>query len=230
MSSASVGTLSSDCASVPVRDLRGHERVTERTVELRADLDDPDPRAGPDADGMAQPVVRTRRVRAHDLLVRQHGALDARPGREAAVGRHRLALDHPRALFVQEARMGDVPHPRDAIPAAQILIQTRPADLARAALGLGPAVDEFVARPRLPLADERDLDHDGGLGPTYGGARLKGLRPRRFPPPLDSRIDTFKSAATIAGAVSRPGGFPRWCLPPFFETRPEPPELAALPR
>src|SRR2546426_828834 len=41
MSSASVGTLSSDCASVPVRDLRGHERVTERTVELRADLDDP---------------------------------------------------------------------------------------------------------------------------------------------------------------------------------------------
>src|SRR2546422_3640540 len=182
MSSASVGTLSSDCASVPVRDLRGHERVTERTVELGADLDDPDPRAGPDADGMAQPVVRTRRVRAHDLLVRQHGALDARPGREAAVGRHRLDLDHPRALFVQEARMGDVPHPRDAIPTAQILIETRPADLARAALGLGPAVDEFVARPRLPLADERDVDHDGGPGPSYGGARLKGLLPPRVPP------------------------------------------------
>src|SRR2546426_4117927 len=218
MSSASVGTLSSDCASVPVRDLRGHERVTERTVELRADLDDPDPRAGADADGMAQPVVRTRRVRAHDLLVRQHGALDARPGREAAVGRHRLDLDHPRALFVREARMGDGPPPRDAIPTAQILIQTRPADLARAALGLGPAVDEFVARPRLPLADERDLDHDGGLGPTYGGARLKGLRPRRFPPQLDSRIDTVKSASTIPRAGSRPRGSPRWCLPPFSQT------------
>jgi len=102
--------------------------------------------------------------------------------------------------------MGDVPHPRDAIPTAQILIETRPADLARAALGLGPAVDEFVARPRLPLADERNLDHDGGPGPTYDGARLKGLRPRRFPPQLDSRIDTFKSASTIARAVSRPGG------------------------
>src|SRR3989454_5626453 len=206
MSSASAGTLSSDCASVPVRDLRGHERVSQRTVELRAELDDADPGAGPDADGMAQPVVRTRRVGAHDLLVRQHGPLDARPAREAAVGRHRLDFDHPSALFVQEARMGDVPHPRDAIPTAQILIETRPADLARAALGLGPAVDEFVARPRLPLAHERDLDHDGGLGPTYDGARLKGLRPRRFPPPLDSRIDTFKSASTIARAGSRPWG------------------------
>src|SRR3989475_3056587 len=206
MSSASVGTLSSDCASVPVRDLRGHERVTERTVELRADLDDPDPRAGPDADGMAPPVVRTRRVRAHDLLVRQHGALDARPGGETAVGRHRLDLDHPRAFFVQEARMDDVPHPRNAIPTAQILIQTRPADLARAALGLGPAVDEFVARPRLPLADERDLDHDGGLDPTYGGARLKGLRPPRVPPPPQFRIGKVQAGSTIARAVSRPGG------------------------
>src|SRR2546422_3948079 len=101
MSSASAGTPSSDCAPVPVRELRGHERVTELTVALRADLNDPDPRAGPDADGMAQPVVRTRRVRAHDLLVRQHGALDARTGREAAVGRHRLDLAHPRPFFGQ---------------------------------------------------------------------------------------------------------------------------------
>src|SRR3989475_1644136 len=200
MSSASAGTLSSDCASVPVRDLRGHERVSQRTVELGAELDDADPGAGPDADGMAQPVVRTRRVGAHDLLVRQHGPLDARPAREAAVGRHRLDFDHPSALFVQEARMGDVPHPRDAIPTAQILIETRPADLARAALGLGPAVDEFLARPRLPLADERDLDHDGGLGPTYGGARLKGLRPRRVPPPPRLPIGKVQAGSTIARA------------------------------
>src|SRR2546428_13191138 len=206
MSSASAGTLSSDCASVPVRDLRGHERVSQRTVELRAELGDADPGAGPDADGMAQPVVRTRRVGAHDLLVRQHGPLDARAGREAAVGRHRLDLDHPRAVFVQEAGMGDVPHPRDAIPTAQILIQTRPADLARAALGLGPAVDEFVARPRLPLADERDLDHDGGPGPTYGGAPPKGLRPRRVPPPLPFRVPTLQTRPADPRVVSRPGG------------------------
>src|SRR2546426_9959721 len=151
MSSASVGTPSSDCASVPVRDLRGHERVTERTVELRADLDDPDPRAGPDADGMAQPVVRTRRVRAHDLLVRQHGALDARSGGQAAVGRHRLDPDHPRALFVQGARMGGLPHPPDATPTAHTLIPTRPPALTRAALRMGPAVREIAARPRLAL-------------------------------------------------------------------------------
>src|SRR2546422_1330608 len=220
MSSASAGTPSSDCASVPVRDLRGHERVTERTVELGADLDDPDPRAGPDADGMAQPVVRTRRVRAHDLLVRQHGALDARPGREAAVGRHRLDLDHPRALFVQEARMGDVPHPRDAIPAAQILVQTRPADLARAALGLGPAVDEFVARPRLPLADERDLDHDGGLGPTYDGARLKGSPSAAVP-----AATRFAYRYVQVGVDDREGGlttrrFPAMMSPSVFRNAP----------
>src|SRR2546426_9891503 len=118
MSSASAGTPSWDCASVPVRDLRGHERVSERTVELRADLDDADSRAGPDADGMAQPVVRTCRVRAHDLLVRQHGPLDGRPGREAAVGGNRLARDHTGARFVAEAGRGGDPHPRDTLPAA----------------------------------------------------------------------------------------------------------------
>src|SRR3989442_1778235 len=166
MSSASAGTLSSDCASVPVRDLRGHERISQRTVELRAELDDADPGAGPDADGMAQPVVRTRRVGAHDLLVRQHGPLDARPAREAAVGRHRLDFDHPSALFVQEARMGDVPHPRDAIPTAQILIETPPGHLARPALGWGPGVDNFGPRPRFPPADGGDLAHGGAPAPT----------------------------------------------------------------
>jgi len=56
--------------------------------------------------------------------------------------------------------MGDVSDPPDAVAVADLLVQTRAADLARPARRLGPAVHEFVARLRLSLSDERDLDHN----------------------------------------------------------------------
>ncbi len=56
--------------------------------------------------------------------------------------------------------MRDVPDPPDPIAVADHLVQARAADFARRAFGLGPAVHEFVARLRLSLADERDLDHN----------------------------------------------------------------------
>src|SRR5436309_1859178 len=98
------------------------------------------------------------------------------PGGEAAVRRARFALADPRAFFVPEARMRDVSHACDPVPTPEALVETRAPDLARRALGLRAAVDEFVTRLCLPLADERDLDHDESPSSTYGTARLKGLR------------------------------------------------------
>jgi len=152
--------------SVAVRDLRGHERIAEGAFEFPADLEDPDPRPRFDADGMAETEVRTCAVRTHDLLVRKDGPLDSGPAREAAIRRDRFDLDDPGAFFVQEAWMRDVSDPRDPVPTAEILVEARAADLAWLAFGLRPAVDEFVAHVRLPLADERDLDHDEGLSRT----------------------------------------------------------------
>jgi len=154
---------SSDFLSVAVRNLRGHERIAEGAIELLSDLEDPDPRPRLDADGMAEAEVWARAVRTHDLLVRQDGSLDSGPRREAAIRRDRFDLDDPGPFFVQEAWMRDVSDPRDPIPTAEILVEARAADLARLTFGLRPAVNEFVAHVRLPLADERDLDHDEGL-------------------------------------------------------------------
>ena len=56
--------------------------------------------------------------------------------------------------------MEDLPDPLDPVAMADDLVQARAANLARSALGLGPAVHEFVARLRLPLPHERDLDHN----------------------------------------------------------------------
>ena len=56
--------------------------------------------------------------------------------------------------------MGDLPDPPDPIAVPDLLVQARAANLARSALGLRPAVHELVARLRLPLPHERDLDHN----------------------------------------------------------------------
>src|SRR5947209_5356021 len=56
--------------------------------------------------------------------------------------------------------MEDVPDPPDPVAVPDVLVQARAANLARSALGLRPAVHEFVARLRLPLPHERDLDHN----------------------------------------------------------------------
>src|SRR2546422_1075992 len=148
------------------RDLRGHERVAERAFELRPEVDDANAHPRFHADRVAEAEVRARAIGANDLLVRQDGSFDADPGREAAVRWDRFDLDDPRAFFVQEARMRDVPDAGDPIPAPEVLVEAGTADLARRALGLRPAVDEFVARVGLSLADERDLDHDEGLSRT----------------------------------------------------------------
>src|SRR5437667_12474487 len=160
------GRLHRSSLSIAVRNLRGYERIAERAIELPADLEDPDPRPRLDAHGMAEAEVRARTVRAHDLLVCQDGPLDSGPGRETAVRRDRFDPDDPGAVVRQEAWMRAVAVPRDPILTAKILVQARAADLTRLAFGLRPAVDEFVAHVCLPLADERDLDHDEGLGRT----------------------------------------------------------------
>ncbi len=56
--------------------------------------------------------------------------------------------------------MEDLPDPLYPVAMADDLVQARAANLARSALRLGPAVHEFVARLRLPLPHERDLDHN----------------------------------------------------------------------
>src|SRR5438552_11045211 len=146
VSSASGGTPSSEFPSVAVCDLRGHERIAERALELPADLDDADLHPGLDADRVAEAEVRAGAVRTDELLVRQDGSLDSHPGGEAAVRRDRFDLDDPRALFVQEARMRDVSHACDPVSTPEALVETRAPDLARRALGLRAAVDEFVTR------------------------------------------------------------------------------------
>src|SRR3989454_10959511 len=147
-------------SSVVVRDLRGHEGIAERALELRSDIEHANPGAGLDPDRVARLEVRTGRIRAHDFLVREDGSLDRGATRKAAVRGHRFDLDHASALLVQEAGMGDVSDPPDAVAVADLLVQTRAVDLARPARRLGPAVHEFVARLRLSLSDERDLDHN----------------------------------------------------------------------
>src|SRR5439155_735026 len=61
---------------------------------------------------------------------------------------------------VQEAGMEDLPDPLNPVAVPDDLVQARAANLAVSALGLGPAVHELVARLRLPLPHERDLDHN----------------------------------------------------------------------
>ena len=112
---------------------------------------------------MAGAVIRTGGVRAHDLLVRYKGPLHRRPGRKAHGRWHRLDLDDSYVLLVQEAGVGDIPNADDPILSPEILVQTRASHPARAAFRLRPAIHELVAHLRLPLADEGDLDHDGGL-------------------------------------------------------------------
>src|SRR5438309_7979656 len=56
--------------------------------------------------------------------------------------------------------MEDLPDPLYPVAVADDLVQARAANLAGSALGLRPAVHEFVARLRLPLPHERDLDHN----------------------------------------------------------------------
>src|SRR2546422_5853394 len=63
-------------ASCAVCDLRRHERIAERALELRSDFNNTDPRAGLDSDRVARGEVGTGRVRAHDLLVSEDGPLD----------------------------------------------------------------------------------------------------------------------------------------------------------
>ena len=94
--------------------------------------------------------------------------------------------------------MRDISDPRDPIPTAEILVEARGADLARLAFGLRPAVDEFVAHAGLPLADERDLDHDEGLGRTKARRSLRVSVPRGCRRPRDSDADTLKADATMA--------------------------------
>src|SRR5207245_1100543 len=84
------------------------------------------------------------------------------------------------------------------IPTAEILVEARAADLARLAFGLRPAVHEFVAHVRLPLADERDLDHDEGLSRTKARRSLRVSVPRGPPRLGDFRADTFKVDAIMA--------------------------------
>jgi hypothetical protein len=164
-------------ASFAVRDLRGHEGISEGTFELRSDLEHVDPGSGLNSDWVARPEVRAGRVRAHDFLVGQDGSFDGGAIRQAAVRRDRFHFDHAGALLVQEADMGHVSDPPDAIAVADFLVQTCAADLARRTFGLGPAVDEFVARLGLPLADERDLDHnkDPAEPMSRGGLRVTVL-------------------------------------------------------
>ncbi len=56
--------------------------------------------------------------------------------------------------------MEHLPDPLYPVAVADDLVQARAANLAGSALGLRPAVHEFVARLRLPLPHERDLDHN----------------------------------------------------------------------
>src|SRR5437899_537189 len=201
VSSAGGGTPSSVFPSVAVRDLRGHERVAERAFELRPEFDDANAHSRFDADRVAEAEVRARAVGANDLLVRQDGSLDAHPGREAAVRSDRFDLDHSRSFFVQEAWMRDVSDAGDSVPAPEVLVQACAANLARRALGLRPAVDEFVARVRLPLADERDLDHTRASPGPKARCGLRVSVPRRSPDRprrTDSRADRLKVDVTMA--------------------------------
>jgi len=97
--------------------------------------------------------------------------------------------------------MRDVSDAGDSVPAPEVLVEACAANLARRALGLRPAVDEFVARVRLPLADERDLDHDEGLSRPKARGGLRVSVPRRSPDRprrTDSRADRLKVDVTMA--------------------------------
>src|SRR5213594_48775 len=122
-------------SSIVVRDLRGHEGIAERALELRSDVEHADPGAGLDPDRVTRLEVRTGRVRADDFLVREDGSLDRGSTRKAAVRGHRFDLDHTGALLVQEAGMGDVSDPPDPVAVADLLVQARAADLAGSARG-----------------------------------------------------------------------------------------------
>src|SRR5438034_3147969 len=132
--------MPSSDASCAVCDLRRHERVAERALELRSDFDNTDPRARLDPDRVARGEVGTGRVRAHDLLIGKAGPFDRGSARKAAVRRHRFDLDHAGALPVQETGMRDVPDPPDPVAVPDLLVQARAANLPRSPLGLSPAV------------------------------------------------------------------------------------------
>ena len=88
--------------------------------------------------------------------------------------------------------MGDVPDPPDSVAVPDLLVQARAANLAGSALGLGPAVHEFVARLRLPLADQSDLAQNQCPRVTKADGALRLCpRPGSGPP---------------AQFLSRPGG------------------------
>src|SRR6266540_187375 len=108
-------------ASVRVRHVRGDDRIAEGTFEVPSDIDDADSGARFDADRMARPEVRACGVGAHDLLVGKDGALDRGSRGHAARGREGHDLDDPGAFLVEEARMDDVAHPRDAIAASEVV-------------------------------------------------------------------------------------------------------------